>query len=110
MSKKPSRRRKASPRKHRRETFTITVEAQPMIVSYEPNWLKSGNAHFVFRSPHNPPQRIPVSDTGYLSHFAAMEDVRQARSPHNFARAFVLAALDSKPTRPADPRQLALFR
>jgi hypothetical protein len=110
MKKKPSRRRKALPVKRRPKTFTITVEAQPMVVSYEPNWLKSGNAHFVFRSPHNPPQRIPVSDTGYLSHFVAMEDVRGSRSPQDFARAFVLASLDSKPSRPADPRQLALFR
>jgi hypothetical protein len=110
MTKKPSRRRKASPSKRRPKTFTIVIEAQPMVVSYDPNWLKSGSAHFEFRSPHNPPQRIPVSNTGYLSHFAAMEDVRSARSPQDFARAFVLAALDSKPSRPADPRQLGLFR
>ena len=110
MKKKPPRRRKASPRKRRCKTFTITVEAQPMIVSYEPRWLKSDLAHFEFRSPHNPPRRIPVSDTGYLNHFAAMEDVRLARSPQNFARAFVLASLDSRPSRLADPRQLALFR
>jgi hypothetical protein len=53
---------------------------------------------------------VQVSDTGYLSHFAAIEDVKSARSPENFARAFVLAALDSKPSRLAGPRQLALFR
>ena len=80
-----------------------------MVVSYEPRWLKSNWAHFEFRSPHKPARRIPVSDTGYLSHFASMEDVKEARSPKNFAREFVLAVLRSKKARPEDPRQLALF-
>ncbi|MFZ3351217.1 MAG: hypothetical protein WA268_10170 [Xanthobacteraceae bacterium] len=109
MSKKPSR-KKAPPAKRRRMAFTITVEAQPMRVSYEPRWLNSGYAHFVFRSPHNPARRIPVSDTGYLSHFATMEDVKKARSPQDFAHNLVLASLGSKQSPVRDPRQLALFR
>lgn len=110
MSKKLTRRKKARGAKRRKLTFTIVVEAQPMLVAYEPRGLAAGYAHFEFRSLHNPPSRIPVSETGYLSHFAATRDVTRARSPQNYARAVVLAKLNSTQTRPRDPRQLPLFR
>jgi hypothetical protein len=110
MSKKLSRRKKARPAKPGRKTFTITVEAQPMLVSYEARWRRSGYAHFEFRSPQNPARRIPVSETGYKSHFATMDDVKAAGGPHGFAREFAFASLRSKQSRPEDPRQLALFR
>jgi hypothetical protein len=79
-----------------------------MVVSYQP--LRSGYAHFEFRSPHKPPRRIPVSETGYHSYFASMEDVKEARSPQDFAREFAFSLLRSKQSRPEDPRQLALFQ
>jgi hypothetical protein len=96
MSKKLSRRKKASPVKRGRKTFTITVEAQPMVVSYEPRWLKSDFAHLEFRSPHKPARRIPVSDTGYMSHFVSMDDVKAAKSPQDFAHEEALALLRSR--------------
>src|ERR1700729_1914493 len=107
MSKKLSRRKKARPARLARKTFTITVEAQPMVVSYQP--LRSGYGHFEFRSPQKPPRRIPVSEAGYHSYFASIEDVKEARSPKDFAREFVFAVLRSKQSRRDDPRQLALF-
>jgi hypothetical protein len=110
MTKKPPRRKKARPAKARRSTFRITVEAQPMVVSYDPRWLKSNYAHFEFRSPHRPARRIPVSETGYKSHFATMDDVKAAGGPQGFAREFAFAVLRSKQSRPDDPRQLMLFR
>jgi hypothetical protein len=108
-----SKRRKAKktpPVKRRRMTFRITVEAQEMVVSYERRWRKSGYAHFEFRSPHKPARRIPVSETGYLGHFATSEEISQAGSPRDLARGFVTAYLQSKQSRPSDPRQLALFQ
>jgi hypothetical protein len=110
MSKKLSRRKKGRPAKAGRKTFTITVEAQSMLVSYQPRWLKSGYAHFEFRSPHKQARRIPVSETGYKSHFATMDDVKAAGGPQGFAREFASALLRSKQSRPEDPRQLALFQ
>jgi hypothetical protein len=109
MSKKPSRRRKAPPAKRRRLNFSLTVEAQPMLVSYEPHWMRDVG-HFEFRSAHKPARRIPVSETGYRSHFAPMAEVEAAASPQDYARAVVLAALASKQPKPQDPQQLALFR
>jgi hypothetical protein len=109
MSPKPKRRKKAISAKRRTLTFKIVVEGQPMLVSYKPSWLKTGYAHFEFRSPHKPARRILISETGYKSLFASSNDVRQARTPQAFARAHVLAVLDGRRPRSGDPRQLALF-
>jgi hypothetical protein len=108
MSKKPSRRRKAPPTKRRRITFRIVVEAQPMAVSYEPRWM-GDMAMFEFRSPHRPPRRIPVSETGYRSHYASMEEVEAAKSPQDFALEEARAILRSMCQRREDPKQLPLF-
>ena len=37
--------------------------------------LRRDLGQFVFRSPHKPARRIPVSQTGYRSHFADMSEV-----------------------------------
>lgn len=65
--------------------------------------------HFEFRSPHTPPRPIPVSETGYRSYFAAIEDVEAAASPQDFARDVLSALLQSRKTVEDDPRQLPLF-
>lgn len=63
-----------------------------MLVSYEPDSL-GGYGHFEFRSPHKPSRRILVSETGYLSHFAPMEEIAAEISPQIYARCFVLSVL-----------------
>lgn len=99
QSRKSPRRkagRKPRRKKERKLTFRLEVDAQVMIVEYEADW--SGGdipyGHFEFRSPHEPPRPILVSDTGYLSHFAPMDDVK-ALGPERYAREFVIAVLDS---------------
>lgn len=90
MSKKASRRKKVRPAKRAVKTFTITVEAQPIVVRYEPNAF-ADMASFEYRSPHRPPRRIPHSETGYFSHHASMERVVTAKSPQQFAHDELLA-------------------
>jgi hypothetical protein len=93
---KPSRRkagRKPVRKKKRKVSFRLTVEGQTMLVSYEPGSL-AGYAHFEFRSPNRPPRRILVSETGYRSHFAPIEEVAAETSPQDYARAFVQSLLD----------------
>ena len=85
MIKKPPRRRKASPAKRGRKTFTITVEAQPIVVRYKPNSFGE-MANFEYRSPYRPARRIPFGDKGYFSCYASMSRVRAAKSPQEFAR------------------------
>ncbi len=55
---------KPSPQKCR---FKLNVEGQPMLVECTADWMHS-TGQFVFRSPHKPARRIPVSETGYRSH------------------------------------------
>jgi hypothetical protein len=101
----PSRRK----RKKRFITFTLVVEAQEMIVEYQPNW-SADTGMFEFRSTYEPPRRIPISETGYRSHFAAREDVEASPSPKDYAREVVLAHLRSRqPARHEDRDQLPLF-
>jgi hypothetical protein len=105
---KPSRRKKARAAKKRPMTFRISVEAQEMLVSYQP--LKSGFGHFEFRSPHEPRRPIPISETGYLSHFAAMANIEAAASPQDFARQVALDILRSEQFPDGDEGgQLSLF-
>ena len=91
-------------------TFKLTVEAQEMVVDYKPHWMKDLGL-FEFRSPCKPARRIPVSETGYRSHFADMAEIEAAASPKEYARLAVLAILHGKSQAAAkvDDDQLALF-
>ena len=101
----PSRRKA----KKRNITFTLVVEAQEMIVTYMPDWMVD-YGEFEFRSPHKPARRIPVSETGYRSHFAPMSDVEASATPQDYARDFVLATLRSHHhARREEREQLPLF-
>jgi len=112
--------RPASPREgslcdcQRKQEFLLSVEGQEMLVSYEPYWSDGEFpvGHFEFRSPHEPPRRIPVSETGYRSHFAAMADIEAYESAETYARLLVEATLDRAPknkSRSSDNDQLKLF-
>lgn len=106
---KHSRRRKAPPVSGGRQTFIVVIDTQEIVVDYRPHWLDTDYGHFEFRSPHGPARPIPVSETGYRSYFAAMEDVEAAASPQDFAREIALALLRSRRTVKDEPGQLSLF-
>ncbi len=79
------------------------------IVNYKPDWMVD-MGQFEFRSPHKPRRRIPVSETGYRSHFARIEDVEAYDSPRDYARDFVLDQLRSRlQARREDHDKLPLF-
>jgi hypothetical protein len=95
-----------------KQHFTLSVEGQEMRVTYVPNWSTGefAHGHFEFESPYDPPRRIPVSETGYLSHFAPMADISTAESPADYARSLVEAALCLGVKKVAkDERQMSLF-
>lgn len=108
MSKKASRRKKARPDKNRPMTFRISVEAQPVVVRYQPNWMDD-LGQFEFSSPYKPPRRTPLSNSGYYCHFASMEDVKAAKSPQDFAREEALALLHSRRRGRDETNELPLF-
>jgi hypothetical protein len=106
---KPTKTANSKPKKIR---FELVIEAQRMIVDYVPYWM-ADTGHFEFRSPHDPARRIPVSETGYRSHFAAMEDVEAEASPQEYAQLAALAIIREKSGKlrkdEQDGSQLPLF-
>ena len=78
--------------------FTLTVDAQEIRVHYWPRYFITADyARFEFTSPHQPRRRIPVSETGYRSHFSPMHEVEPAPDVEEYARALVLALMGAKP-------------
>ena len=59
--------------------------------------------------PHEPARRIPVSQTGYRSHFAPMDDVEASASPQDHARDVALGMLQPGRKAAGDDNQLPLF-
>jgi hypothetical protein len=110
MTKRRKQTRPARRARTRKLRFRLTVEGQEMVVDYQPHWMKD-TGHFEFRSPHNPPRRIPVSETGYRSHFGGMDEIEAADSPQDYARMVVLGQLRgaSKAQRDTAEDQLSLF-
>jgi hypothetical protein len=91
--------------------FTLTVDAQEMKVRYVPYWTKglAPYGHFEFRSPHEPRRRIPVSETGYRSYFAPMEEIEAAPSVEDYARMVALALIAGESAQSRHDDQLDLF-
>jgi hypothetical protein len=74
--------------------FEITVDGVSIAVRYRPGFF-SETDHFEFRHPEGQNKPIPISRTGYRSHFVHESFVAAADSPEAFAKAFCLAVLSS---------------
>ena len=95
-------------------TFTLTIDAQDIMVRYRPRYFATADyAHFEFTSPHEPKRRIPVSETGYRSHFSPMHEIEAAPSVEEYVRTLVMALMGMKSepedATDEDAQQLALF-
>lgn len=92
--------------------FTLTVDSQEMRVRYQPNFIGGIDPYALieFTSPHEPPRRIPVSETGYRSFFAPMCEIEAAPSLEKYT-VLVAAFLVNERRGPevADADQLDLF-
>jgi hypothetical protein len=99
MTRRATRKAPALPARSKKQRFTLTIEGQPMLVEYTPNWMDGefATGHFEYRSPHKPARRIPVSETGYRSHFASMDEIEAADSPEEYARLFALCIIRRAP-------------
>lgn len=89
------------------DTFSLTWCERDIEVSYQANWLSSGNWHIELRCS----ERLPVTETGYRSHFMPTD----AFSNEDDLRTCVLAWLDTAAHDPnwqrylEDSKQLKLF-
>jgi hypothetical protein len=93
------------------DAFDIEIEAQPMLVLYRKAYFGAGTDaavdRFEFHSPHNPPRRIPVSETGFRSHWVQSAIVADYGEVGAFARELALALLGTEPQQ--DDAQGGLF-
>ena len=75
-----------------KQFFTIDIEGMPIRVRYRPDYFASlGVAHMELMSPQEPRRPIPISETGYRSHFCALEAVAQLGTAEAYAMAYCKA-------------------
>jgi hypothetical protein len=98
--------------------FEIYWEGFVIEVLYSPDWLAcylEGNhyalAHMEIRSVHPERAALPMTETGYRSHFEVPDNVDAAGGPEAFVRAWLAEAARSPEwrTRQAEQSQLSLF-
>jgi hypothetical protein len=81
------------------QTFILTIDAEDISVRYRPNYIGGHDPYAMleFTSPHEPRRRIPVSENGYRSFFAPMDEIEAAPSIEKYASmvALVLATESS---------------
>lgn len=85
----------------------VTIE-----IGYEAQWLGGGfGAHLELRVRQPEGAPLPVTETGYRSHFLSPRDVERAGGPAAYVTAWLDVAARSKPWREIDfaRRQLSLF-
>jgi hypothetical protein len=97
-------------------TFSLLIDGQEVRINYKPDYIHFPDlnlrvAHIEFLSPHEPSRRIPVSETGYRSHFAYMSQIEAAPSLEDYIRAVAQAIMNTKGKRTNDNEddQLSLF-
>lgn len=79
-------------------SFTLEIDGQPMTVRYCPHYV-AGIGHIEYHSPHAPRRPIPVSGTGYRSHFTPMPTIEAAPDVKAYARALALAIIGEQAQR-----------
>lgn len=92
----------------RHQSFPLIYDGQPMIVCFTP-YRFSDYGHFEFRSPHSPPRRIPVSETGYRSHFAPMQEIEQGPDIETYVKILIRVLINQDCKRRNDESQPDLF-
>jgi len=92
------------------ETFTATWRRVDLQINWKDNWLNTGMGHLEIVCVSSGAV-LPITETGYRSHFTAPEAVKE----HGGPVAYVLAWLDAEAVsakwqkRDAASRQLNLF-
>jgi hypothetical protein len=100
------------------ETFSVDWRGIALSVTYEANWLNicteklgMARAHLEIRSVRSERARLPITETGYRSHFLDPEDVVLAGGPVAFAIAWLDEFANDRAWREyeASTRQGSLF-
>ena len=88
-------------------TLSITWEGITIAVSHEANWLNTEYDHIELRAD----EKLPVTETGYRSHFIANTELALFDSLEEAVRQWLDAAATSKEWQKylKDSQQLSLF-
>ena len=83
------------------EEFLITVNGSAIKVRYNATWSRTfDSAHMEFHSVESPAQPIPISETGYRSHFSYRKNISSFHSPEHYALSFCHAMIRNKGKEP----------
>lgn len=96
------------------QTFEAVWTDIAIAVAYEPDWLslKDGMvAHIEVRSIQPEREPLPITETGYKSHFTGRQNIEALGGPVAYVLAWLDAEAKSAKWRAADAarRQLSLF-
>jgi len=101
-----------APRDRRIATEILEWRGVTIEIGYEAEWL-GGNlqAHLELRVRHPEGALLPVTETGYRSHFLSRQIVEEAGGPAAFVTAWLDEAAESNSWRAGElaRRQLSLF-
>jgi hypothetical protein len=93
---------------HEYQTYTLDWEGIALSINYAPSWC-SMTAHLEVRSADKRP--LPITETGYRSHFTSAELIEAEGGPVAFARAWLDHAAQLPAWKEANAKwqQLSLF-
>lgn len=117
QQRKPAKRKSiklaAKPRKRGAKREKLQWGDVSLEISYEPGWMgiKDGIAHLEIRVLSPKGAIIPITDTGYRSHFISSVYVDSAGGPVPYVRAWLDSAATASGWRKREiaSRQLSLF-
>ena len=89
----------------------FTWRSVKMTATHTPNYLSDGWSHIELRVVTKDAPPIPITTTGYLSHFLDEEELKAAGGPAAFFLAWIERESNSKPYKRATQKwqQLELF-
>ena len=97
------------------ETHTMTWQGIDIEIRWTEGWLDfddgTSMGHMEIRSISPKDHPLPMTETGYRSHFTKADEVNEYGGPANYAEAWLVqdAKLPSWQQRLADYQQMALF-
>jgi hypothetical protein len=77
------------PRKPHKETFPLTWRGVSCRVSHQRDFIEKGWSHIELRVTSRKAPPLPITNTGYLSHFLAEDDLNAAGGPVAFFTAWL---------------------
>ena len=96
---------KTSPKRSKRAVERFKWRGVEMSASHEPNYMSEGWSHIELRVLRPKGKPVPITNTGYLSHFLDEDDLKAAGGP----AAFFLAWLEREAGSKAYKKALAAW-